>query len=489
MRKAPLRTAIIALCLQATVASAGGFEFPDHAATAMSRGGSAVAATEGTSAIYYNPAGLADLDGLQLMLDGELALMSTSFQRKADDGSGNFVNVGQQVSNSRNPWVAPFGAVSYQVLDGLTVGIAGYGPSAFAWQRYPDPRDLQPTAWDGDYSNDPTDYTATEQGAPQRYNLIDSSILLAFPSIAVAYRPVKWVSFGATGQALMGGTSFSMALYAGLAAGEDPASDAIGSLDVKARPTFTSILGLQVHPLDELSVGVSWRPGFTVASDGTLDLQFSDGLAGLAELLGQDLEQTGNTTTFYNDFPDVIRLGVAYRGKGWLAEIGGTYEGWSRVEAFDVTTDEIVVWMGDEQIEVPPISIPKNWDDTLSFRLGGAFALGELLGKDLPLTVRAGYVFETGAIPDSTMALDFISAPRNQLTLGASYDLGPITVNAAATRIFQKTVEVTTSEVPQVAAPPPGFPPYEGSMVGNGTYAANYTLFILGVEGHFLAAD
>ncbi len=488
MRKGSYRTVIIALCLQGSMALAGGFEFPDHGAAAMSRGGSAVAATEGASALYYNPAGLADLDGLQLQIDGELAILKTRYQRTIDDGSGTFTDVGDVVSNSRNPWVAPFGAVSYQIIPGLTVAVGGYGPSAFAWRRYPDPRELQPTAWDGDFTNDPTDFTPTETGAPQRYNLIDSTILLAYPSVAVAYRPFKYVSFGATGQVLTGTTAFSMAIYGGFTAGEDPANDAIGALSVTTKPIFTGIVGLQVHPTDQISIGVSWRPGLSTSSDGTLDVTFSDPLMNLAQTLGQDLEQTGNAATFLNDFPQVLRLGVAYQGEGWLAEVGGTYEGWSRLESFRVLTGDLEVWMGDSLIEVAEIVIPKNWKDTYSLRIGGAFDLGKLLGKDLPLTVRAGYVHETGAIPDSTLAIDFITAPRNQITLGAGYEIGPITVNLAATRIFQPSVTVTTSQVPQVAAPPPGFPAYEVSMVGNGTYEASTTLIILGLEGHFLAA-
>jgi long-subunit fatty acid transport protein len=381
--------------------------------------------------------------------------------------------------------VAPFLGVSYQLMPGLSLAVAGWGPSAVAWRRYPDPRKLQPTAWDGNPDNDPDDYAATSTGAPQRYNLIDSTIIVAYPSLAVAYRPVKWVSIGATGQLVLTQTSFSQAVYSGIVAGEDPRNDAIAELDVESRPKVVGILGLQVHPIESLSLGVSWRPGFTVESEGTLRLTFSDPLAKTAELLG-GLEQTGDAATFIADFPQVLRFGAAYAGKGWLAEVGGTWEGWSRVQAFHVKTDGVKVFLGDIQVDVPEIVIPKKWKDTFSLRLGGRFELGELIGADLPLTLRAGYVYETGAAPASTLALDFITTARNQVTFGLSWAAGPVTIHLAASRIFQSAVTVTESEVVQTASPPPGLS-YDGLVVGTGTYEAGLTLLELGIEGHFLA--
>jgi len=470
------------------VAVAGGFEFPDHGVNAMSRGGSAVANTEGTTAVLYNPAGLAELDGLHFVLDGELSFLSTNFQRTGADANGVQQNIGDAVSNERNLWAAPFAAVSYSLIPGLSVGVAGFGPSAFAWRRYPDPRKIQPTAWDGDFTNDPSDYSATTQQAPQRYNLIDSQIIVLYPSLAVGYKPVKWVSVGLTGQLVSGTTAFSQSIYSGFSPGEDPANDAIANLDVKAKLNFTGIAGIQIHPMKGLAIGLSYRPGMTIVSEGTLKINFSDNLVKTARSAGADLVQTKDAAVFTNDFPSMLRAGVAYSGKGWLAELGGTWEGWSRVQDFQVDTSGVEIFMGDMQVDVANLVIPKNWKDSFSLRLGGRFELGKLLGKELPLTLRAGYVHETSAIPSNTLALDFITGARDQITLGASYDFGPITVSLAASRLFQATRTVTESLVLQSVSQPPILPPppYAGAEVGTGSYDASTTLLFLGVQGHFL---
>ena len=62
-------------------ARAGGFELPDNGAQAVGRGATFVAKADDTTAMYYNPAGLARQRGTRLYVGGNLFLHSYEFQR------------------------------------------------------------------------------------------------------------------------------------------------------------------------------------------------------------------------------------------------------------------------------------------------------------------------------------------------------------------------------------------------------------------------
>ena len=53
-------------------AQAGGFELPDNGAQALGRGATFVAKADDTTAMYYNPAGLARQRGTRLYVGGNL---------------------------------------------------------------------------------------------------------------------------------------------------------------------------------------------------------------------------------------------------------------------------------------------------------------------------------------------------------------------------------------------------------------------------------
>lgn len=469
--------ALVVLCSFPASAFAAGYEYPDNGAKALAQGAAFAAEPIDGTALYYNPAGLAGQTGWRVLIDGQAVWLNTTFQRQDADGT----NIGNAVSNDYAPWLAPFLSVSYGILPNLTIAAGVYGPSAYGSQRYPDPRKIEPTFFDGNPSNDPTDHTDIVQQAPQRFALIDSDLLVLYPSLAVGWSPVEWLSIGGTVQLALSTTKFSQSIYGGLAAGEDPQFEGIASLDIKGDPVLTGIIGLTVRPAEGLSLGASWRPGFTAKGTGTLDVQFNDFLVN-----GFGLEQTKNDAAFDTVFPDVLRFGVAVHdvARRFGGEFDGVYEGWGAVQNFTVKPD-VEIYMGgsDTPLPVEDIVIPKNWSDTFSLRFGLWTDLAKL-GTGVPLTIRAGYIYEESAIPNSTLNLDFPAWQRNQGTFGLTYDLGFLAITATASHIWQPQKKVNDSLVTEAVAPPAGVS-YQGTVVGNGVYDASYTLLVIGLEGRF----
>ena len=95
--------------------------------------------------------------------------------------------------------------------------------------------------------------------------------------------------------------------------------------------------------------------------------------------------------------PDVVRVGVLVRPRArWLVEADVVYERWSTLRSIALLPRGIVIAsdnLGTSK-PLPDIVFQKNFDDAFSVRLGGEHEL--VPGR---LTVRAGYLHETSAVP------------------------------------------------------------------------------------------
>src|SRR5258706_613484 len=78
---------VLALCVVPSVAQAGGMFLPARGARPLGRAGSFVAGADDGGALYYNPAGLADIDGIGLLFDAGLVLQQVQYDRV--DSGGN----------------------------------------------------------------------------------------------------------------------------------------------------------------------------------------------------------------------------------------------------------------------------------------------------------------------------------------------------------------------------------------------------------------
>lgn len=502
-----IQVVILALLLPTPVLAAG-FEFPDNGARALSRGGAFVASGDDPTLIQHNPAGLAGLDGFRVSLDGHFAWWSTEYQRLVAGEDGGWITddplTGEPmrpVSNEHGPWITPFLSFTYQVMDGLTLALGVYGPSAVGERQYPDPRELAPYFYDGVYEPGEEDSREVQQliprRAPQRYSMIRLFNLVAYPTLSVGWEPLPWLRVGASGQLVYSMMQYSLALRSDLVAafaGDGPQADIIGELDVSTKTLgLTGVLGVQVKPIDHLTIGMTVRPGFTLEQEGTFTLYFNDYLADPDGMFG--LSQGDDYAVFTTSMPTILRLGVAWEQGGWLGEVAASYERLSVVDDYilEPTISIESSLMDPIEVEDETILLEKSWRDTFGLRFGGGADLQQAFGLQVPLEVFAGYAFERGAIQSGTQNLDFISQNRSQVTTGVGYDLGSARITAAFSRTFEPTVEVRDSRVFMIddAAfdPDPDATPEEQqaalTMVGDGDYRSAHTLFMLSVEGRF----
>jgi long-subunit fatty acid transport protein len=421
-------------------ASAAGVEHPDVGTVALGRGGAYAADPDGGLALEYNPAGFARQDGLRATLDGNLA-----WQRLTFTPAGG----GDSVSNGGGAFLAPAAVVSYGAgavgpLAGLTFALGVAGPSAIGKLDYP-------------------------AGGAQRYALISSDTSIAYWSAAVAAAFNRWLAAGVTLQLVKGTARFTQAVWSGDAAGTNPAEDAIAHVDVTSGFIPTAVLGVTARPTERVAVGASYRPRFTFDASGTLTTD----LPASARAIGA--HQSGTSTGFSLPMADVVRVGVLVRPRArWLVEADVVLERWSTLGALELEPHGITIAsdnLGTSK-PLPNIVFQKNFADALSVRVGGEHEL--LPGR---LTVRAGYLHETSAVPLASTSVDFPNWDRDVVALGASLAIPrtPVTLDVAYAHHFLPTRTVSNSIITQVVTPclTPGCTDPAPTVVGNGTYAAS----------------
>lgn len=83
-------------------------------------------------------------------------------------------------------------------------------------------------------------------------------------------------------------------------------------------------------------------------------------------------------------------------------------------------------WSTYDVLSVPPLDpSEKNWDDVISIRIGGDYALGE------SWALRAGYVWDESPVPDSTRSPELPGSDRQMIMAGVGWKGGGVGVDLA----------------------------------------------------------
>lgn len=458
---------IFATLLSAAPAAAGGFYLAPRGVRPISRGGAYVAGVDDLHANWYNPAGLA-YAGDQLMLDANLTLFEATFAR-VDSGGTELPAVRGYHPYLPIPTVG--GSFSIDEIPDLTFSVVMGAPNSALMEWPQDP------------------------GTAQRYSLLSlqGSLLLSI-SAAAAWRPIEEFTIGLAAHVLVGSFNATVALSAcdGIICSfpEDPEYDAISNISLPtAYPFF--VLGTIID-LDEVRIGASVSTPFNLEGSALIRVRPPPASAfSGAEVVNRrsgcnysDPAASCRNETRANvqlEFPWIIRLGVEIRPVPELRlELAAVYETWSVQDAARIDPQD--VWIqgalgGGLEYQVGPLDIPRNMNDTISVRLGGAYTIGDMV------TARLGFAYENGAFSDQYLTPLTIDSDKILISGGAGIDISEeVSLDISVGYQWMAPRNVTNSAVPQ---PNPIRPP--GSVtstvyVGNGRYAMSAPFFGLGLR-------
>jgi long-chain fatty acid transport protein len=450
-----LRLALALLLLCAPAARAAGFYYPGLGATPLGRGATGAAGAGDLSALAYNPAGLLELTGLRVQADVTLSNQSVTFTRQGSCGAPPGSPCAD-VNNGAGGFFNAVGGVSYR-MGNLALALGAYGPPSIGRYQYPNPRTVQGNP-------------AVQ--APQRYSLIDSDNFILYPSLGAAYRVASWLDLGAVVAVRTFHVHQTQSLFVlGNIGGDVPEADAIATFDARDTARLAVGAGLVVRPLAGLSLGLSARPSVPVHATGTLDVD-----APLASVAGVRVE--GRSAKVDLTLPAEARLGLRYERGRWAGLFDVGWEGWGVLREMVVTPLDVVLKTGqgatEEATKVAPIHLAKHFHAAWSFRAGGEVDLPDAIVPSLisAIRFRLGALYETSAIPDETLQVDFPNTDRIGGTLGLTARIQQVSITLGYAHYFSSTRTVTDSIVTRVDPYPA--PPF---VIGNGSYQGSLDVF------------
>ena len=194
---------------------------------------------------------------------------------------------------------------------------------------------------------------------------------------------------------------------------------------------------------------------------------------------------TGGNVAF--NLPWTLRAGIETRVVDNLrVEVSFAYDAWSMQDAITLTPTNIAlknVAGFPSLYYVPPVSLPRNFQDSASVHLGGEYTLK--LGG-LAWDGRAGVSFETSAVPSAYESV--LTIDQNKVTLagGLSVHINKARLDFVYAHVFGFDVNVDPNSAKiALTSPVQANPPKSPDYINGGTYSARANVLGLGLAYTF----
>lgn len=439
-----------ALVLVATPAYAGGMFLPARGARALGMAGSLTAGVDDGSALYYNPAGLADIAGLSALVDAGVVLQRVGYDR-VDSGG----NPQPHVDGAMDVLPIPTVAVTWKPAAEPRLTFAGG-----VWTPY-----LGVNSWPED--------------GPQRYsNVTLNGSVLAVAELAAAYRiDAHWaVGLGLQNMIVSFRSRVALSACSELnCAPEDPGFDTLTELQTTSAFTPSAIAGA-TYAHDRLRAGLAVQLPFFVRTSGTAHSRLP------TDPMFVNARQVGDQVSLDFDLPLEVRAGAAYRVLPALnVEVGVDYEAWSMQKDIAIQAHGIQIEgvPGVGSYALDRMAIARDLRDTFSVHAGG-----EWQAIPRALVVRAGYLLETSATPDRTASVLAPDGLHNLLSAGVGVPLGAggsVRLDLGYGHLFTSERNINGSGALQLNPIQPAL----AVAVGNGRYTVATDIISVGASGQF----
>ncbi len=332
--------------------------------------------TNNATAIYYNPAGIADSQGTHVFLDLTAAWRHVSYvHTPAPPPNGADVPEPPGASGANTDEASLFNIIPSPMI-GLTTKLGDFALGAGFYTPFGGQAVWKQNAR---FKNNKS-YPGPVDGA-QRWFVIDGQIRSSYYTLAAAYHvPHTGLSVGVSGNLVQ---SMIDILRARTATGNnDIRAEGRSWLNVSGfEGSFGVGLMLEAVP-KKLWFGASYqaKPGISggMKLKGTLKNSFGSGT---------------DQVEAHQDFPDVIQAGARWRARDDVElRLFGDYTRWSSFK------DQCIALKGDPCTHTNNVlDIARDWHDTFAVRGGASF----WVSPAAELLAGAGYY--SSAVPDSTL--------------------------------------------------------------------------------------
>ena len=353
---------IAALVLVSADSKAGtGFRLVDQDAAATARGDAFTATADNPSAIYYNPAGITQLKGVQF----RASAFAVSIRAESDAANGAHTE-----NRSRESVVPQFFATWTPEHSPLSFGLGVYAPFGLN-VKYPD-------------------------DAPFRTAVKLAKIEYLTVNPVLAWQATPTLSLGA-------GATINYAA-AELSRGIFQEGDEFKLRGAGASCGFNA--GVLWQPAERHSFGIRYHSGTEVELSGHTSVRTKSFVVptpfGPFRVPGMESEQDANGSL---RFPQFVTLGYSYRpAPGWNLEIGAEWTDWN-------TLNELTV----HRPGTDTVSVPFHWRSNWIYQAGVTRSWTNGWHASL------GYIYAEKVVPEETFTPAVPDYDRHVFTGGFGY--------------------------------------------------------------------
>lgn len=404
MRGWKVAPALLVLLFTASTSFAAGFRLPEAGVKAMGMGFAFTAQADDPSAIYFNPAGLTQLKGQNVMLG------VTYVRENGAEFTGTTpISPGPGETQKDLNFYIPNAFYTRTTNSGNVA----YGIGIFA-----------PFGLGQEYNNRNTSIFRNQ------ITKIDLQTIVINPTIAFKIGEILSIGFGIDW------------MYGTAELAKTPVIPIAGTpnlynLDLEGNgDAWGYNFGILLKPSPNLRIGASYRSPFRLEiKDGDVEIRninstvpFLPGGFTAAQFFGgTSFDTKGNATI---KMPATFALGAAYTAGRLTVEADADWTFWHSFSSLPIDIKD------NRGALLPDTDAPKKWKDVVAVRVGAEYRVTE------PLALRAGFVYDPSPVPAETMGPELPDATRLNYMIGAGYKIGKVTIDVAGMYIdkFDRTV-------------------------------------------------
>jgi long-chain fatty acid transport protein len=338
---------------------AAGFALYEFGARGNALGGTLVGRADDASAVYFNPAGITQLEGEWIMA-GVTAISPSAKIEAVDWGTGK---------NRDKTFWPPHMYYTKQISDTQWWGVGIFTRFGLGTDFDPD--------WFGRYNHYKTEITSLSLNPVYAWKLNEAlSVAFGVEAMWFEYDTRKKLDWAAIASGTAPDPSTHMA---------DIDSHLLGD-----SWGYGVNLALHWRPTEKSRFGVSWRSSVKQSLKGDITFQ-KPTLPDPYTIPDGFFENTGARGDV--TLPDTLSLGWAYQVSDRLSvEIGGVWTKWSTYDALIINYDNPLVPINPDSKST---YAPKHWEDAWRYAIGVEYALSDTWD------IRLGYVYDQSPIPDA----------------------------------------------------------------------------------------
>jgi long-chain fatty acid transport protein len=338
---------LIAALVTPTLVFGLGVRLPSQDAFATARGEAFAATADNPSAIYYNPAGITQLDDSNIRVG--IYGIAISDHESSSKGSANTTDKIQAVPEL----YYTLGLKNTQLFKDipLTIGLGAYAPYGLAME----------------WPHNTTFNTLGQKGSIDYFTVN--------PVIAWQVSPTFSIAAGLTVNTSTADLEYDV-----------PVTDTTGRLKFKGSDTTPGFnLGARWQPSDQLAFGFNYKSATTMGYHGTVGYTSASG------------NSSASSTADFN-FPQTIVGGVSWRpNTNWNAEVDADWTDWNTLKTLSPSLSvPINLYIPGTPYAYPLTSIVKNFN----WKPSWLFEFGVTRYFDNGLRLSGGYIYSQNSVPN-----------------------------------------------------------------------------------------